>query len=77
MGFWLLWTPLVRRLSAISLFVIFNAAVYPFGRVDLIGHALIMAVIVAIAADHTREVYFLPKLKKALTGIPVGLTVCP
>ncbi len=75
MGFGLLWTPLVRRLSAISLFVIFNAAVYPFGRVDLIGHALIMAVIVAIAADHTREVYFLPKLKKALTGIPVGLTV--
>ena len=75
MGFGLLWTPLVRRLSAISLFVIFNAAVYPFGRVDLIGHALIMAVIVAIAADHTREVFFLPKLKKALIGVPVGLTV--
>ena len=32
MGFGLLWTPLVRRLSAIALFVIFNAAVYPFGR---------------------------------------------
>jgi hypothetical protein len=75
MGFGLLWTPLVRRLSAISLFVIFNAAVYPFGRVDLIGHALIMAVIVAIAADHTREVFFLPKLKKALIGVPVGVTV--
>jgi hypothetical protein len=75
MGFGLLWTPLVRRLSAISLFVIFNAAVYPFGRVDLIGHALIMAVIVAIAADHTRQVYFLPKLKQALIGVPVGVTV--
>ena len=35
MGFGLLWTPLVRRLSAIALFVIFNAAVYPFGRTDL------------------------------------------
>jgi hypothetical protein len=27
LGFGLLWTPLVRRLSAITLFIIFNAAV--------------------------------------------------
>jgi hypothetical protein len=73
MGFGLLWTPLVRRLSAIALFFIFNAAVYPFGRLDLIGHALIMAVIVAIAADHTREVHFLPALKRRLAGVPAGL----
>jgi hypothetical protein len=63
----------VRRLSAVALFVIFNAAVYPFGRTDLIGHALIMAVIVAIAADHTREVHFLPALKRRLAGVPAGL----
>jgi hypothetical protein len=74
MGFGLIWTPLVRRLSAIALFIIFNAAVYPFGRVDLIGHALIMAIIVAIAADHTREVHFLPAFKQRLAGVPVGLT---
>lgn len=73
MGFGMIWTPLVRRLSAIALFVIFNAAVYPFGRVDLIGHALIMAIIVAIAADHTREVHFLPALKRKLAGVPTGL----
>lgn len=73
MGFGLIWTPLVRRLSAIALFVIFNAAVYPFGRIDLIGHALIMAIIVAIAADRTREVHFLPAAKKALVGVPAGL----
>lgn len=73
MGFGLIWTPLVRRLSAITLFVIFNAAVYPFGRIDMIGHALIMAIIVAIAADHTREVYFLPAVKRSLAGVPVGL----
>lgn len=73
MGFGLLWTPLVRRLSAIALFVIFNAAVYPFGRIDLIGHALIMAVIVAIAADHTRDVQLLPKVKRSLLGVPTGL----
>ncbi len=41
LGFGLLATPLMRRLSALGLLLIFNAAVYPFGRVDLIGHALI------------------------------------
>lgn len=73
LGFGMLWTPLVRRLSAIALFVIFNAAVYPFGRIDLIGHGLIMAVIVAIAVDHTRELHFLPALRRSLAGVPAGL----
>jgi hypothetical protein len=73
MGFGLIWTPLVRRLSAIALFVIFNAAVYPFGRIDLVGHALIMAIIVAIAADHTREVHFLPAVKRRIALVPAGL----
>jgi hypothetical protein len=74
MGFGLLWTPLIRRLSAVTLFIIFNAAVYPFGRIDLVGHALIMAIIVAIFADPTREMHFLPKLKTTLQSVPVGLT---
>lgn len=73
MGFGLLWTPLIRRLSAIALFIIFTAAVYPFGRIDLVGHALIMAVIVAIIADHSRDSGFLQAVKEKLTGIPLGL----
>lgn len=73
MGFGLLWTPLVRRLSAVALFIIFNAAVYPFGRIDLVGHALIMAIIVAIAADHTRDLHFLPAMRRALRAVPVAL----
>lgn len=75
MGFGLIWTPLVRRLSAIALFIIFNAAVYPFGRIDLVGHVLIMAIIAAIAADHTRELHFLPKLKQSLRSVPAGLVI--
>jgi hypothetical protein len=71
MGFGLLWTALVRRLSAITLFVIFNAAVYPFGRMDLVGHALIMAVIVAIAADPTPQVRF--RIRRPLWTIPASL----
>jgi hypothetical protein len=71
MGFGLLWTALIRRLSALSLFVIFNMAVYPFGRLDLVGHALIMAVIVIIFADPTPQVRF--ALRRTLTAIPVTL----
>lgn len=73
LGFGLIWTPLVRRLSAITLFFIFNAAVYPFGRIDLVGHALILAVIVLIAADPERQVHFLPALKRWFAGVPAGL----
>ena len=73
MGFGLLWTPLIRRLSAIALFIIFTAAVYPFGRIDLVGHALIMAIIVAIIVDHSRSEDFLSKMKAKLAGIPAGL----
>ena len=73
MGFGLIWTPLVRRLSAIALFVIFNSAVWPFGRVDLIGHALIMAIIVAIAVDPTKELHFIPFIRTKTRMVPVGL----
>jgi hypothetical protein len=71
MGFGLLWTALIRRLSAVTLFFIFNAAVYPFGRMDLVGHALIMAVIVAIAADPTPQVRF--AIRRPLWTIPASL----
>lgn len=71
MGFGLLWTALVRRLSAIALFVIFNAAVFPFGRMDLVGHALIMAVIVIIAADPMPQVRF--AIRRPLLAIPASL----
>jgi hypothetical protein len=55
LGFGLLWTPLVRRLSAVSLLLIFFTAVYPFGRIDLVGHALIMAALFLVAADPCRD----------------------
>jgi hypothetical protein len=73
MGFGLLWTPLVRRLSAVALFIIFNAAVYPFGRIDLVGHALIMAIIVAIAVDPTRDLHFVPAVRNSLKTVPAVL----
>ncbi|MFK0384017.1 MauE/DoxX family redox-associated membrane protein [Agrobacterium sp. NPDC090273] len=73
MGFGLLWTPLVRRLSAIALLVIFTAAVWPFGRIDLIGHGLIMAILVAVACDQCRKTRMLPSLKIHIAAIPGGV----
>ncbi|THV12847.1 hypothetical protein E9677_18265 [Rhizobium rhizophilum] len=73
MGFGLLRTPLIRRLSAIALIIIFMAAVWPFGRIDLIGHGLIMAILVAVACDQCRVTRFLPSLKVHLPAIPGGI----
>ncbi len=82
LGFGLLWTPLVRRLSAVSLLLIFFTAVYPFGRIDLVGHALIMAALFLVAADPSREAKVvamkvpssLPRLG-SLASVPAGLAV--
>src|SRR3546814_17737377 len=65
--------PRVRRLSAGGRLVLVNAAGFPFGRIDLIVHGLVMAIIVTIAADHTRGMHFLPALKHRLAGVPAGL----
>ena len=73
MGFGLLWTPLIRRFSAIALIVIFTTAVYPFGRIDLVGHALIMGTLFLIAADPSPSGLKLPKLAPALGSVPAGL----
>jgi hypothetical protein len=50
-----MWTPLVRRVSAIILAGMFIGAVYSFGKVDLIGHTLIVAGLFAIIADDGGE----------------------
>jgi hypothetical protein len=73
LGFGLLATPLVRRLSALGLLVIFTAAVYPFGRTDMIGHALIMMIIIAIAVDHTRDLHFMNAIRRNIVLLPVSL----
>lgn len=73
MGFGLLWTPLVRRLSALALLVIFFTAVYPFGRVDLVGHALIMGTLVLIAADNARLAETGPATGRSFVLVPAAL----
>ena len=77
LGFGLLWTPLVRRLSALALFALMFAAVYPFGRVDLIGHATILASLLIILADPLRNdaLEVTPHDRRATLFVPVGLAI--
>jgi hypothetical protein len=54
LAFALMWTPLVRRCAAVILAAMFISAVFEFGKVDLIGHTLIVVVLLAIIADDRR-----------------------
>jgi hypothetical protein len=55
LAFALMWTPLVRRIAAIMLAGMFVSAVLEFGKIDLIGHTLIVVVLLGIIADNARE----------------------
>ena len=52
LAFALMWTPLVRRIAAVLLAAMFVSAVAEFGKIDLIGHTLIVVVLFAIVADN-------------------------
>jgi hypothetical protein len=61
LAFSLIWTPLVRRFAAIILTAMFVSATFEFGKIDVLGHAPIIAVLLAIIADRGRpEVEFKP-----------------
>ena len=77
LGFGLLWTSLVRRLSAVALFALMFSAVYPFGRIDMIGHATILAALLIAIADPMREnaLEVTPRDRRATWLVPVGLVV--
>ncbi|HXX52248.1 MAG TPA: hypothetical protein VEI98_13320 [Xanthobacteraceae bacterium] len=51
LAFSLVWTPLVRRVGAIMLTAMFVSAVFEFGKIDLIGHSLIVVALIAVVAD--------------------------
>jgi hypothetical protein len=55
LAFSLIWTPLVRRFAAIILTAMFISATFEFGKIDVLGHAPIVAVLLAIIADRGLE----------------------
>lgn len=56
LAFALLGTPLVRRASAIILIGMFLSAIVEFGKVDAVGHSVIIAVLLVLAADDARSI---------------------
>jgi hypothetical protein len=66
LAFSLLWTPLVRRVGAILLSAMFVSAVFEFGKIDLIGHSLIVVALLGIIVDdggksaRVRDFWFMP-----------------
>ncbi len=51
LSFALFWTPLVRRLAAFGLMLLLTSATVDFGKVDAIGHLLIIAILLVIFAE--------------------------
>jgi hypothetical protein len=51
LAFALIWTPLLRRVSAVMLAAMFVSAVLEFGKIDMIGHSLIVVALLGIIAD--------------------------
>ena len=52
LAFALLWTPLIRRSAAILLAAMFVSAIFEFGKIDAIGHLMIIVILVSIAVDN-------------------------
>jgi len=51
LAFALFWTPLVRRLAALVLILLLGAATLDFGKLDAIGHSMIIIILLAVFAD--------------------------
>jgi hypothetical protein len=73
LAFGLLWTPLVRRASAIVLTAMFASAIVEFGKLDAIGHAPILAVLLAIIGDPANVAEWAQRRWRGTALAPVGL----
>lgn len=74
LAFALLWTPFVRRISAIILGTMFISAVFEFGKIDAIGHMLIIVMLLIFAADDEPKVERPPILAPTYYGIALVIT---
>jgi hypothetical protein len=51
LSFALFWTPMIRRLAALALILLLTSATFDFGKVDGIGHLIIVVILLVIVAD--------------------------
>jgi hypothetical protein len=65
LAFALLWSPLVRRLAATALAAMFFSAIFEFGRLDALGHLMIIMILVTIMVDDAPGAVHRPVLAPA------------
>src|SRR5262249_27459392 len=53
LSFALFWTPLVRRVAALVFILLLTAATFDFGKVDGIGHLMIITILLVVFASPT------------------------
>jgi hypothetical protein len=51
LAFAIFWTPLVRRLGALALALLLFAATFDFGKIDAVGHLMVIAVLLSVVAN--------------------------
>jgi hypothetical protein len=72
LSFALFWTPLARRLAALALMAVLTAATFDFGKMDGIGHLLIIAILIVVFA-HPSETH--DRRHPALAPLAGGMTL--
>ena len=75
LAFSLLWTPLVRRMAAVVLLSMFVSAVFEFGKIDAIGHMVIVIILLAVAADDGNAPRRLPVMAPLCLSAALVLTI--
>jgi hypothetical protein len=75
LAFALLWTPLVRRMAAVVLMSMFISAVFEFGKIDAIGHSVIVVILLVVAADNERATLRAPVLAPFCLSLALALTM--
>jgi hypothetical protein len=71
----LTWTPLVRRCAAIVLIAMFTSAAVQFGKLDVIGHALIVVVLLGILGDDAERAHATKLQHYLLVPISYGMAL--
>jgi hypothetical protein len=71
LAFALFWTPLVRRLAALTLAVLFAAAALEFRRIDSIGQVLIFTILLLVFIDPGRAQ---PRCRPSLAPLAISAT---
>jgi hypothetical protein len=75
LAFALLWTPLVRRMAAVVLMSMFVSAVFEFGKIDAIGHSVIVVILLVVAADNGEAPLRAPVLAPFCFSLALALTM--